>query len=149
MPPADPPPHDDTDAQPAVSPSPSESPSPEQTAKLRFEQARSIGIVLVLVTLLGLVAYNAATPDTPWESRTEDVRLLMTLLSVLLGIDVLASYRADLLRAAANGLLALAGEPRASTSDTDTDTTTTTNTDTNTKTADEARDHDTARGREK
>lgn len=66
--------------------------------KIRFEQVRSIGILLTLGALLGLVLYNTFAPGNPWSSRPEDVRLLMTVLSVLLGVDVILGNRAAMVR---------------------------------------------------
>lgn len=67
--------------------------SDDGPAAVRFEQVRSVGILLTLGVLLGLVIYNAVSAGTPWQSRANDVRLLMILLSVLLGIDVLVEGR--------------------------------------------------------
>lgn len=66
--------------------------------KIRFAQVRSVGILLTLVSLLGLVLYNTFAEGNPWSSRAEDVRLLMTLLSVLLGVDVILGNRAAMVR---------------------------------------------------
>lgn len=56
--------------------------------RLRLEQSRSVGVILTLSVLLGLVVYNALSGGTAWVSRSDDVRLLMLLLSVFLGVDI-------------------------------------------------------------
>lgn len=75
-----------------------ESPPPrgrDRRKRLRFAQARSVGILLVLLALLGLILYNTIAEGSPWVNRDRDVRLLMTLLSVLLGVDVvIGNHRA-------------------------------------------------------
>lgn len=80
---------------------PSDRPRDESSAqspgrRVRFEQARSLGILFVLTALLGLVVYNTLAEGTPWVHRDRDVRLLMTLLSLLLGLDMLIGNRREL-----------------------------------------------------
>lgn len=65
--------------------------------RIRFSQARSLGVVMVLGVLLALIIYNTIAEGTPWASREDDVRLLMTLLSILLGLDVLVGKHREVL----------------------------------------------------
>lgn len=62
-------------------------------SNIKFEQVRSIGILMTLATLLGLVIYNALAGGTAWVARSADTQLLMWLLSILLGADLLMSNR--------------------------------------------------------
>lgn len=77
-----------------------------EPSNVRFEQARSIGILMTLGALLGLVVYNTVAGGTPWVSRSADVQLLMTLLSLLLGVDLMLANRHTLGRFIASVLVA-------------------------------------------
>lgn len=77
--------------------------------RIRFEQARSIGIILTLGALLALIVYNTLSEGHPWTSRAADVRLLMTILSILLGLDVIGGNRKEILDALGRALVSVAG----------------------------------------
>lgn len=96
----------------------------DRRRRLRFEQARSVGIVLTLGVLLVLVLYNTVAEGRPWQTREKDVRLLMTLLSLLLGLDVVMGNRRELAQLVGEVLVSYArpDDETAGESDTETET---------------------------
>ena len=85
--------------------------------KLRFAQARSFGVIMVLASLLALVLYNTIAEGASWDTREQDVRLMMTLLSILLGIDVLVGKHREILSLIGNVLVSYAERDSSRTPD--------------------------------
>lgn len=91
--------------------------------RIRFAQARSVGILLLLTGVLALMLYNTIAEGTPWKTRQQDVRLVLTLFSLLLGVDVLLGNHRDLAKLVGEVLITYSNSKNTSTrTDDDSDT---------------------------